>query len=208
MSISCDSFEREIHPRTDRSGSHEYRVVVEDNNSSFTVAKEITFNINEKTLNVARVRQEYGRWCWAASLQAILNYMGDTDIRACELVNRARERKWVLIDRLQENGPRVIDRSIAVKKALVEGCDFGLGVGETIFESPTILRTPTMQKMLELKGYSIKLHEGRMSENEIMAQIDSGKPIIALLKTHAIVVRGYRLLIMNHTAATGSCTCI
>jgi hypothetical protein len=39
------------------------------------------------TLPVPYVRQEQTQWCWAACAQMVANYLGNTNVRQCELAN-------------------------------------------------------------------------------------------------------------------------
>ena len=109
-------------PRTDRNGQHTYRIVVEDKQNKVVKERSVVFRVAEKVLNVARVRQEGIEWCWAASSQAVLNYMGKTSIRACDLVNSARRSKLFI------TSPECWGTEVDCCKEGPTGkcCDFGL----------------------------------------------------------------------------------
>ena len=135
-------------PRTDRAGKHTYRIVVSEKNGKLKDEASIEFLVQEKVLNVARVRQEGGLWCWAASSQAILNYEGRA-IYACDLVNIARRAQlW------SWSNPAV---DCCVKGPSGEGCDFGLGAS-------SILSSQSTYDTLKKEGFSATVTNGSLTD--------------------------------------------
>ena len=174
-------------PRTDRSGRHTYRIVVTEKDGKLKAEKSVDFLVEEKVLNVARVRQEGSLWCWAASGQAILNYQGRA-IYACDLVNIARRGQlWPW------SSPAV---DCCKEGPTGEGCDFGLGAS-------AILSNQNTYDVLKQEGFSATVSEGALEQAAVTTLIQGGNPFMVGVKNHFAVVRGYRN-VYEGTAKAGS----
>ena len=178
-----------VIPRSDNNGRHVYRIRVENKAQSISSEKETEFEVKEKVLNVARVHQDAPMWCWAASLQSILNYKG-LNLRACELVSMGK--------RLAKKGHFDccnIDKT-KLTTADEENCDLGslprwVPVTE-IKESERLNYSKSMTEILREVDVEFDKVDGTMDSEDVMLTIINGNPFAILLNGHVSVGRGYR----------------
>jgi hypothetical protein len=177
-------------PRTDREGTHIYQLTVSTVDGFISPQSlSLNFYVKEKVLNVGRVRQEGSLWCWAASSQSILNYLGRV-VTACELVNMARRgRIWPWENKNVDcckDGPGG------------EGCNFGLGAESGIFN---ILTGPSTYDIMKEQGFTAKVESGAMAKANVVSNIDDGNPFMVGVQPHFIVARGYRAIYSGSSAS-------